>query len=655
MKASDMMEQNSWSALASLWPLELSQAAEPPQCAPPEKDPYTVYVSLYGDEFNVYKRRRGSLEGYYGAYTSLSIEHRAFSVRPLFYLPSGANPDALLKRVVEDVLLTSKEGVNAYDAFKKQNVVVRVYLCLGLFDFPTAAKFSNSVRAPGIEHCTSRDIVQLKTTTARRERAMSSTTSLDVKDSRYSRTQERTALIMSALKSSPQLSAESVKDALLLNGISDKSGSLIMRLEEARGPGSLEIHEHVVVAPSHLLYYNIGSNHVMEAYDALSVEQRDSFTKQMRRCAKYVPTHTVLSSFEPKNMGGTTLSMSDYTVRLTEGPTVLQYLVHPTETSPHAVAALSALHALRRFSTALLYLPTAASDGKEAVRTRPTVAELQVLGKSLVIELRRLLPFNGSWERPSVHRSLELLYRTLPLMQLGPAICERIFERFHQLEKREVSQSIRWNPAEYAIQRWRDTEQYSRVLYLPGEYGIPASWLIGKRGKQLKAVSFYSLGPSRGSLATVNDAWRAMHAVRTLLGSKEDVWKRRAPNAALTLWRRAARKERPIIFEKGSTVSIVDVVPEEPGSGTSDMNHKRIGRVHSIATVNGELHVAYEPWSVRQSSFSVLGEPAVVAADVAADFTIVTADRVGQLAFVLPCGQRSVMFTKRSGSHFKSG
>jgi len=85
------------------------------------------------------------------------------------------------------------------------------------------------------------------------------------------------------------------------------------------------------------------------------------------------------------------------------------------------------------------------------------------------------------------------------------------------------------------------------------------------------------------------------------------------------------------------------------------MNHKLFGRVHSIATVNCELHVAYEPWSVPHMAFSVLGEPAVVAVDVAADVAIVTADRVGQLAFVLPCGQRSFMFTKRSGFHFKSG
>jgi len=44
----------------------------------------------------------------------------------------------------------------------------------------------------------------------------------------------------------------------------------------------------------------------------------------MRLSAKYVPTHTVLSSFDPEKMGGKTLSMSDYGVLLTMGPTVLQ-------------------------------------------------------------------------------------------------------------------------------------------------------------------------------------------------------------------------------------------------------------------------------------------------------------------------------------------
>ena len=140
--------------------------------------------------------------------------------------------------------------------------------------------------------------------------------------------------------------------------------------------------------------------------------------REMRRSAKHVPTYTILSSFEPEKMGGTTMSMPEYAVILTVGPTVLQYLLHNTATSPHAVATLRALKALRLFSTALFYVPTASSDEDKAMRKRPTVVELQVIGDSLMIDLRRLLPFNGSWERPSVNRVLELLYRTLPLAQL---------------------------------------------------------------------------------------------------------------------------------------------------------------------------------------------------------------------------------------------
>jgi len=101
---------------------------------------------------------------------------------------------------------------------------------------------------------------------------MSSTESVDVQDARYCRLQERTAVIMSTVKGSPDLSEEALKDALLLNGITGKSGTLLMRLEQARGEGSFDIHSHVIVAPSHLLYYNIGANILMEAYEAHSVE-----------------------------------------------------------------------------------------------------------------------------------------------------------------------------------------------------------------------------------------------------------------------------------------------------------------------------------------------------------------------------------------------
>jgi len=232
--------------------------------------------------------------------------------------------------------------------------------------------------------------------------------------------------------------------------------------------------------------------------------------------------------------------MSDYAVLITVGPTVLQYLVRSTATSPHARAALGGLKALRWFSTALFYVPTPFSDGEKAMKERPTVAELQVMGESLMIELRRLLTVNGIWERPSVNRVLELLYRTLPLAQLGSAICELIFEKFHQHSKREVSQSNSRNPAEYFMQRWRDTEHYSR-----------ASWLLGQESQPLKSVTFHSLGPHKRQSLSTNMRWRPRTAARTVLGSTEEFWRSRAPNAYLAFWLKPRKRIDSLSSEKG--------------------------------------------------------------------------------------------------------
>jgi len=146
-----------------------------------------------------------------------------------------------------------------------------------------------------------------------------------------------------------------------------------------------------------------------------------------------------------------------------------------------------------------------------------------------------------------------------------------------------------------------------------------------------------------------------MHTIRTPMGSREDFWKRHAPNEALKIWRKATRKEGSLVIKEGSTVSILDSQTEEPISVTNERSHKSFGRAHSIATVNGVLQVAYEPWILPNMAFSVLGDPAVVTVDGEAAVSIGAADRIGQLAFLLPCGQRSLLFTKHSGFHFKNG
>ena len=115
--------------------------------------------------------------------------------------------------------------------------------------------------------------------------------------------------------------------------------------------------------------------------------------------------------------------------------------------------------------------------------------------------------FDGKWERPSVHRVLELLYRTVPLVQLGSAICEVIFEKFHHQAKREVEQSSNRNLAEYAMQRRREIETLSRALSMLADLSIPPSWLLGQNGKPLKSVVFHQRTPQKRYTAATFNTW----------------------------------------------------------------------------------------------------------------------------------------------------
>jgi len=252
-------QKESCKLLTAVKQIELDEVAEKASGGLKEKQSRTLCVLSYGDELSGHKGPRGSLEGYDSAETSFSVDDLAFSGRSLFYLPPGASRDALLRHVAEHTLQISKEDVVDYDAYSMEIVVVQVFLCICLTDIPLAAIFSNSVGAPGTEQCTRCYNVHSKTRSEREERAMRSTASFDVKDIQYSRVQAQTATIMSAQKTSTQLSAKALKDAPLLNNKTDRSNSL-MRLFYAYGPGTFVIHENVIVAPFHLLYYNIGSH-----------------------------------------------------------------------------------------------------------------------------------------------------------------------------------------------------------------------------------------------------------------------------------------------------------------------------------------------------------------------------------------------------------
>ena len=351
------------------------------------------------------------------------------------------------------------------------------------FYSPMAAKLSNTIGATGVEHCTSCNSVGLKTTSERKERAMSSTTVFDVRDARYARVQERTVAAQRAVIGAGLSSEATIKAVLLLSGMQNGPSDQFINFSEARGACSFDVHEHVNVAPSHLLFFNLAGPLPQQVYNALSVLQKDKFVNDMRACSRYVPRHTDLKAFEPEKMGGTTLSMSDYAVLLTIAPTVLDDMHSETVLPALAVPVFAALKVLRAVTNALFFRPTNRNDGEHAVRCKPTTHTLQLLGCSLLNGLASLTSKGINWEKPSAHRVLELPYRTLPLVQIGPAICKLLFEKFHQVSKREIERSNSHDPAGFSMQRWRDVEMLSRVVAAPEKYGIAQEWLTDPNGQ----------------------------------------------------------------------------------------------------------------------------------------------------------------------------
>jgi len=260
-----------WNAVSTVSSIKVDVAVVREDAALVPKDVYKIVVSWYGDQYGTVKRRRGDVEGHYGSYTSVSLDFRPSTVRPLCYLPPGAASAPLISVVVMDQCHASKTGITVYDAFTARKALVHIYPAAGIFDSPMAAKLSNTIGATGVEHCASCDIVGLKTTSETKERALSSTTVFDVRDNRYARVQEHTVSVQRAAIGAGLRSEATIKAAFLLNGMQKGPGDQLMALSEARGPGSFDVHEHVVVAPSHLLFFNLAGPLLQQVNNALSV------------------------------------------------------------------------------------------------------------------------------------------------------------------------------------------------------------------------------------------------------------------------------------------------------------------------------------------------------------------------------------------------
>jgi len=379
--------------------------------------------------------------------------------------------------------MLSTTEVVVHDAFSKQNVTVHVYLCIGLFDFPMAAKCSNTIGAPGVQHCTICDTVSQKTSSVRQDRAMNSAQVFDERNVRYARIQERTEVIESTIDRYLMSSDAAKKVALNANGISRNVGNFARLLAGARGPGLFDVHEHVISAPSHLLLHELAPRLLDSTFTSLSFAQRDLFLERMRAAATHVPSNTVSIAFEPEKMGGTSFLMANYVVLLNIAPTVLDGIVFRATAAPENLSTLVALSSLRGFVKTLFYRPTRDADGDI------------------------LATHSGKCDRPVVHRLLELLYRTLPIVQLSSALCEHLFEKFHQHSKRELLLSNDKDPAAFSMLRWREVDVLARFLRDAAASGVPAEWLNNRDGSHLKMVQHHMKGARSVPPRPVDSGW----------------------------------------------------------------------------------------------------------------------------------------------------
>jgi len=353
--------------------------------------------------------------------------------------------------------------------------------------------------------------------------------------------------------------------------------------------------------------------------------------------------------------------MSDYSVLLNVAPMVLANVFEGGFESPCTGAAQDALISRRGFTNTLSYRPSQRQDGKAAVKSRPSVADVQAISCKVMKALQRLASHRGKFEKPTTHRLLELIFRTLPLVQLGSSICEHIFEKFHQVSKRELLLSNNGNPVAYSMQRWREVAVLSRAVATSLTYNIPCGWLVDGSGKELRNVGHHRSGVGSTAPIRRQGAWAVRSEVH---GRFEEP--RRALSAVvggqpLRFWKTASHPSWRFKVRPDSTVGVPGSMTDARSAPRAEHTVSHLVRfflVQSIATAGHSVIFVCRQWkdaSGTEASTLNADQPMSVVLEEAERPTLSPAADAKQLALVLSCQTKQVLFSKESGFPFKSG
>ena len=335
-----------------------------------------------------------------------------------------------------------------------------------------------------------------------------------------------------------------------------------------------------------------------------------------------------------------------------------------------AVSVPAALKALRAFTNALLFRPTIRNDREHSVRCKPAVHTLQLLECSLFNELASFTSKGINWEKPSVHRVLELLYRTLPLVQIGPAICELLFEKFHQVFKREIERTNSHDPAGFSMQRWRDVEMLSRVVAAPEKYGIPQEWLTDPNGQETEAVLQRKIGSGSWFPDRRTEAWstREMQQCSHVTA----LWIRYAAGRVLRFLKSAKSNRHLFKVHAGATIAVLKTPPTQTDVDAAQPMPEAVSELHfyrvlDVSKIEQQVFLSCQRWlprvrhlfvdggSPQTASAAADGRPAMVELEGPSRRCIVACESVNELALALPSGSAFRLFSERSGFPFKCG
>ena len=435
--------------------------------------PYlSVPYLIFTDDFSTMGGRGGSSGGCYMAPIIASGRrgNGMRNVRVLGLSPPGVSSNAVLRRIVPDIVETCTTGVELAQE-NGENLVLFIDVVGYIGDYPGMSHcldIMGHTAASPCTHCTFRRANPEKEEESSR---YAYTTSIHSADPAFRRTKQRTRLIRYAAQGNKeQLRQLGLKDAQLeeldslpLHLLSDKleeAKNNVLRTRESLPvvSASFDPYQSSIVAPSHVLY-GTAQNILNATIKSCTPDQRRSTNKliyEVLRASGVSSEHNIINSETAKlhsmtiNNTFAVLMLAPWAFRRVLGLGIKD----PAEMAcSHQELLLFSLYKFREMYLETFFIPEENRDGLRAVKALDHSTDYHNRLKRLCVGYIQLVDqlcaidavIMGELDRPNIHRLLELYHHSVPRFGHVSLFDELRFEAMHQPLKRALSRSNKNN------------------------------------------------------------------------------------------------------------------------------------------------------------------------------------------------------------------